>query len=84
MVFSPRVYYLFPAYPVLFAAGRVAWKRWLAGARVQRIMPIYVSLMVLIGALLAPTPIPLLPPETAIWGRAIRGLITRVIGSWTR
>jgi 4-amino-4-deoxy-L-arabinose transferase-like glycosyltransferase len=66
MVFSPRVYYLFPAYPVLFAAGSVAWERWLAGARAQWIKPVYVSLMVLMGALLAPTLLPLLPPETYI------------------
>src|SRR5262245_15106278 len=25
MAFSPRIYYLFPAYPILFAAGSVAW-----------------------------------------------------------
>jgi hypothetical protein len=31
MTLSPRIYYLFPAYPVLFAAGSVAWERWLAG-----------------------------------------------------
>ena len=66
MALSPRVYYLFPAYPVLFAAGSVAWERWLAGVRAQWIKPVYVTLMVLMGALLAPTLIPLLPPETYI------------------
>ena len=29
---SPRVYYLFPAFPVLFAAGGVLWEHWLAAA----------------------------------------------------
>jgi 4-amino-4-deoxy-L-arabinose transferase-like glycosyltransferase len=66
MMFSPRIYYLFPAYPVLFAAGSVVWERWLAGARAQWIKPVYVALMVLMGALLAPTLLPLLPPETCI------------------
>jgi hypothetical protein len=32
-VLSPRIYYLFPAYPVLFAASGVAWERWLPGVR---------------------------------------------------
>src|SRR5450755_3613620 len=66
MALSPRIYYLFPAYPVLFAAGSVAWERWLAGVRAQWIKPVYVTLMVPMGALLAPTLIPLLPPETYI------------------
>jgi hypothetical protein len=63
---SPRVYYLFPAYPLLFAAGGVAWERWLAVPRLQWIKPAYAALMILMGALLAPTLIPLLPPETYI------------------
>lgn len=63
---SPRIYYLFPAYPMLFAAGGVAWERWLAVQRWQWIKPVYASLMILMGALLAPTLVPLLPPETYI------------------
>jgi hypothetical protein len=66
MALSPRVYYLFPAYPMLFAAGSVAWERWLSGVRAQWIKPVYVTLMVLMAALIAPTVIPLLPPETYI------------------
>jgi hypothetical protein len=63
---SPRIYYLFPAYPILFAAGSVAWERWLSGARASWIKPVYVTLMVLMGALIAPTVIPLLSAETYI------------------
>ena len=66
LALSPRIYYLFPAYPILFAAGSVAWERWLAAVRAQWIKPVYVTLMVLMGALLAPTMIPLLPPEAYI------------------
>jgi 4-amino-4-deoxy-L-arabinose transferase-like glycosyltransferase len=66
MALSPRIYYLFPAYPVLFAAGSVVWERWLASSRAQWIKPVYVTLMALMGILIAPTVIPLLPPETYI------------------
>jgi len=59
---NPRVYYLFPAFPLLFAAGAVWAESW----RVRFLRPIYCTLMVLMGALLAPTLIPLLPPETYI------------------
>lgn len=62
MLLSPRVYYLFPAFPMLFAAGAV----WLEGLRVRWVKPVYCALMTLMGALLAPTLIPLLPPETYI------------------
>src|SRR5215472_1859300 len=50
MALSPRIYYLFPAFPVLFAAGSVEWERWLAGVRRQWIKPVYVTLMVLMAA----------------------------------
>ena len=66
MALNPRTYYLFPAFPMLFAAGGVAWERWLAAPRLRWVKPAYVALMVLMGALLAPTMIPLLPPETYI------------------
>ena len=59
---SPRIYYLFPAFPLLFAAGGVWAETW----RVRFLRPVYCTLMVLMGALLAPTLIPLLPPETYI------------------
>jgi hypothetical protein len=63
---NPRVYYLFPAFPMLFAAGGVQFEAWLARGRLGWIKPVYCTLMVLMGALLAPTLIPLLPPETYI------------------
>src|SRR5262247_2921964 len=34
---SPRIYYLFPAYPVLFAAGSVVWERRLSRVRTHTI-----------------------------------------------
>jgi hypothetical protein len=63
---NPRTYYLFPAFPMLFAAGAVAWERWLSRPGLTWIRHTYLMLMVLLGALLAPTMIPLLPPETYI------------------
>ena len=66
LTFSPRIYYLFPAFPLLFAAGSVAWERWLTGVRAQWIKPAYVTPMILMGAAIAPTVLPLLSPETYI------------------
>ena len=66
LALNPRIYYLFPAFPALFAGGSVLWERWLAGARVQWIKPAYAALIVLMAAMLAPTMIPLLPVETYI------------------
>lgn len=67
---NPRIYYLFPAFPLLFAAGAVAWERilerraWLGWS--------YVTLTAITGAILAPLAIPLLNPETYIrYARAL-------------
>jgi hypothetical protein len=68
---SPRIYYLFPAFPLLFAAGAVFWEtvlehraRWLRFA--------WPALMAITGAMLAPIAIPALPPETYIrYSRAL-------------
>jgi len=66
MTLSPRTYYLFPAFPILFAAGGVVWEGWLNGPRLRWIKPVYITLMIAMSALLAPTMVPLLPPETYI------------------
>jgi 4-amino-4-deoxy-L-arabinose transferase-like glycosyltransferase len=56
-----RVYYLFPAFPMMFAAGGVAAERWFARRRPVWLPPAYVASMVLAGALLAPILLPVLP-----------------------
>jgi hypothetical protein len=66
VIMSPRVYYLFPAFPVLFAGGGVLWERLLARPRLAWLKLAYPALMLLGGALLAPLAIPLLPPEIYI------------------
>ena len=63
---SPRVYYLFPAFPVLFAGGGVLWEQLLARPRLAWLRVTYPAAMLLAGAVLAPLAIPLLPPETYI------------------
>ena len=62
VLLSPRVYYLFPAFPLLFASGSVWFEQW----RVRWVRPVYCALLVLMSAVLAPTLLPLLPPETYI------------------
>ncbi len=63
---SPRVYYLFPAFPVLFAGGGVLWERLLARPRLTWLKFAYPAFMIVVGAVLAPLALPLLPPETYI------------------
>jgi Dolichyl-phosphate-mannose-protein mannosyltransferase len=63
---SPRVYYLYPAFPILFAAGAVLWE-----VRLNRPQPLWrklswPALLVATAAVLAPLAIPVLPPETYI------------------
>jgi hypothetical protein len=66
VVMSPRVYYLFPAFPALFSGGGVLWEQWLARPRLAWAKFAYPALMLLGGALPAPLAIPVLPPETYI------------------
>ncbi|HTX39234.1 MAG TPA: glycosyltransferase family 39 protein [Bryobacteraceae bacterium] len=66
VIVSPRIYYLFPAFPLLFAAGGVMWEAWLEGARLGWVKLAYPTVMVVCGALLAPIAIPVLPAETYI------------------
>lgn len=63
---SPRVYYLFPAFPILFAGGSVMWEAWLAQPRHQWLKLAYPALMVVAGAMFSPLAVPVLPPEMYI------------------
>jgi hypothetical protein len=50
-----RMYYPAPAYPMLFAAGGLAFERWLAPLRSGGwLRPAYVTLLVITGLILAP------------------------------
>lgn len=66
LMMSPRVYYLFPAFPLLFAGGSVAWERWLDAPQMQWARWLrfaYPALLVATGAILAPLAIPVISPE---------------------
>jgi hypothetical protein len=65
--------YLSAAYPMLFAGGSVLFERWLAAKSVSWIKPVYVSLLVL-GMVLAPIVIPILPVETYIRYTEVLGI----------
>jgi hypothetical protein len=59
-----KVYYLAPAYPMLLAAGAVSLEEALARPAGRWLKPVIAAALALGGALLAPTALPLLPPET--------------------
>ena len=63
---SPRVYYLYPAIPLLFAGGSVLWEAWLERPRLQWLKVAFPTLLVATGAVFSPLAIPILPPETYI------------------
>jgi len=63
---SPRIYYLYPAFPVLLAGGSVMWEAWLEQPRFAWVKAVYPILSVLAGAVLAPLAVPVLSPETYI------------------
>jgi 4-amino-4-deoxy-L-arabinose transferase-like glycosyltransferase len=67
------VHYPAPVYPVLFAAGGVAWERASAGGRRRRwLRPALLSLLLLAGAVGLPLAIPVLPIDDVVpYSRAI-------------
>jgi 4-amino-4-deoxy-L-arabinose transferase-like glycosyltransferase len=65
-VMNPRVYYIWPAFPLLFAAGSVLWERWLRTPRWRLVRVVYPLLMIGLSALLAPTMLPVLPVQMYI------------------
>jgi hypothetical protein len=62
---SPRIYYLFPAFPVLFAGGAVACEAWMDGRPLWQ-RALWPALMAVGGAALAPLAIPVLSPARYI------------------
>lgn len=65
IVMHGKHYYLAPAYPMLFAAGAVGAER-LFSVRLQWLKPALLVAMIALAALLAPTVVPILPPEKLI------------------
>src|SRR3954471_5800168 len=65
IVLKAKNYYVAPAYPMLFAAGAVAFEN-LSRERMRSVRPIYVVPIVLVTCLLAPLSVPVLSPENYI------------------
>jgi 4-amino-4-deoxy-L-arabinose transferase-like glycosyltransferase len=83
-VIGTKAYFLAPAYPILFAAGAVAFERWRPRPRLTWLRPAYVALLVLSGLLLAPDVMPILPPATVA---QVYGSVQPVLGDrlgWER
>jgi hypothetical protein len=66
LVLNPRVYYLFPAFPMLFAAGAVLLESWFNRPRLQWIKYAYVAVLIVVGAVIAPMAVPVLPADRYI------------------
>jgi hypothetical protein len=66
MALSPRVYYLYPAMPLLFAGGSAAWESWLEQRRYEWLKLAYPGLMIAAGVVFSPLAVPVLPPEMYI------------------
>jgi 4-amino-4-deoxy-L-arabinose transferase-like glycosyltransferase len=63
---SPRIYYLFPAFPLLFAGGAGVFERWFTRPRLEWLKLAYPALLIATGIVLSPLVLPILPPETYV------------------
>jgi dolichyl-phosphate-mannose-protein mannosyltransferase len=63
LAFNPRVYYLFPAFPILFAAGGVWWEAALTQSRWGWVKVAYPAIAVCVAIAVAPLVMPLLPVQ---------------------
>jgi hypothetical protein len=68
-----KLYFLSPAYPMLFAGGSLIVERFVNKPRWDWLKPTYISLLVLVTLLLAPLAMPIVPPS--IYGR-----VTAIVG----
>ena len=69
ILLSPRVYYLFPAFPIVFAGGAVLWEQLLHSINRKwalAINGVWATAMILAGAAIAPIVLPVLSPEAYI------------------
>lgn len=66
-------YYVAPVYPVLFAAGALAWQNLFSASRKTAwLLPAWCGMMVVVGLITLPMGIPIMPPYT--WIRYTRSL----------
>jgi hypothetical protein len=81
-ILNPRVYYLWPAFPILFAGGGVLLEGWLSGARLRWVRWSYVGLMAAMSAVFAPMMLPVLPVETYMQYAKALNMDTPAIEKW--
>ncbi len=79
---NPRVYYLWPAFPILQAGGSVLWESWLVRPRLQWVKFAYPALMIAMGAVFAPMLLPVLPVETYMRYAKTLHMETAAIEKW--
>jgi hypothetical protein len=66
MLLRGKFYYVAPVYPAIFAPGAVFFEQLTERRRLRWIRPAYAFLMLAVGAVIAPTIIPILPVHTFI------------------
>jgi hypothetical protein len=71
---NAKPYYLAPMYPLLFAAGAVAFERMAAAPARRALRPVAIAMVVLSGALFAPLAKPLLPVDMYVAYAAMLGI----------
>jgi len=77
LVLNGRVYYLAPAYPMLFAAGAIVFQNWAERHSWNWLKPAYAAVLLATGALLAPIAyFPILTPEQYIAYVRVTHLLT--------
>jgi len=64
LLLDGRVYYLAPAYPMLFAAGAIGFQNLFERRGIAWAKPVCATLLALAGVILAPLSLPVLPVET--------------------
>lgn len=73
IVLRGKNYYLAPAYPMLFAAGAIAFER-LTSMRWRWCQPAYIALVVVLGIASLPISVPILSPEAFIHYQKLTGM----------
>jgi len=74
---TSRSNYLSPAYPALFAAGGVAWERWLSGGFARWMRPVLLALFALLGIVTVPFALPVLPVQNFLRYQSALGMTPR-------
>jgi Dolichyl-phosphate-mannose-protein mannosyltransferase len=74
VILKGKVYYLAPAYPMLFAAGGVVLERWIERRNRLWLKPAIIAVLLVAGTVLAPFALPVLPVKTYIAYQKALGL----------